>query len=212
TVIRETINRAFNTDSRSLRPLTGRTVLDVGCGGGLVTEPLARLGGTVMGIDPGHETVQVAATHAGAVGLDIAYRAATADEIAAEGRTFDLVTCLEVLEHVPEPEALVGTLASLVAPGGCLILSTINRTAKSYALAIVGAEMVLRWLPRGTHDWNRFIAPEELANWVEGAGLAILDRTGTVFDPLSGTWAVSHSDLDVNYMVAAISPPGKPHM
>lgn len=186
----------------SIKPLKGRTVLDVGCGGGLASEPLARLGGTVTGIDPGAENIGVATTHARQMGLPITYRQTTAETLAETDATFDLVVCLEVLEHVPTPGDLVATLTKLVAPGGVLVLSTLNRTAKSYALAIVGAEYLLRWLEPGTHAWDKFIKPEELEGMLDAAGYAEVARSGIVLDPMTGQWGAS-SDQDVNYMMAA---------
>jgi len=200
--VRDAIDLQFTTFPDEWRPLNGRTVLDVGCGGGLVAEPLARLGGQVTGIDPAEESIAVARTHAKRGGLEIDYRAETAQELAALGQTYDLVTCLEVVEHVPDPGGLVQTLAGLVAPGGCLILSTLNRTARSFALAIVGAEYVLGWLDRGTHDWNRFITPAELRRHVSDAGMVDYLLEGIVFNPITGTWTRS-SDTAVNYMMAA---------
>ena len=186
-------------------PLEGLRILDIGSGGGLLCEPLARLGGRVTGIDPAPNNVAAAARHAELGGLAIDYRAATAEALAAEGASFDVVVAMEVVEHVPEPDAFVATACSLVRPGGLLALSTLNRTAKSFALAILGAEYVLRWLPRGTHDWNRFRTPDELAAPVRAAGLKVLDRTGMVFDPWRGTWDLSR-DTAVNYLLSARRP------
>ncbi|MEM1305974.1 MAG: bifunctional 2-polyprenyl-6-hydroxyphenol methylase/3-demethylubiquinol 3-O-methyltransferase UbiG [Pseudomonadota bacterium] len=203
--IRAEIDDHFHTDPRRLRPLKGRRVLDVGCGGGLVTEPLARLGGEVTGIDLGAATVAVAQHHADQADLAIAYRAAAIEDLVAEGATFDVVTCLEVIEHVPDAPAFAEAVASVVAPGGLLIMSTINRTAKAYALAIIGAEYVLGWLDRGTHDWSKFVTPRELTNALEQAGLSVDSRTGLTLDPMTARWQTS-DDLDVNYMLAARRP------
>ncbi|MEZ5774966.1 MAG: bifunctional 2-polyprenyl-6-hydroxyphenol methylase/3-demethylubiquinol 3-O-methyltransferase UbiG [Hyphomicrobiaceae bacterium] len=203
--IRDGLARHFDRDPTRLRPLAGLSLLDVGCGGGLVAEPLARLGATVTGIDPGEETIAVARAHAAASGLLIDYRAETAEAVLASGRRFDAVTCLEVVEHVPDPEGFVRVLAGLVRPGGLLVLSTLNRTARAYLLAIVGAEYVLGWLPTGTHRYDRFITPAELEAMVEGAGLEAGETKGIAYDLLSGTWSLG-DDTAVNYMTSAVRP------
>jgi 2-polyprenyl-6-hydroxyphenyl methylase/3-demethylubiquinone-9 3-methyltransferase len=184
---------------RRPKPLEGLTVLDIGCGGGLVCEPLARLGASVTGIDPAPDNVEAARRHAEDQRLAISYRAARVEDLASESRTFDAVVCLEVVEHVPDAGAFLKTCASLVQPGGLMLLSTINRTLKAYLLAIVGAEYVLRWLPRGTHDWNKFVRPSELAAAVRRAGAELHRLTGISYDPLRDSWGVSR-DLKVNYM------------
>lgn len=189
-----------------LRPLTGLTILDVGCGGGLVSEPLARMGARVLGIDPGRENVEAARAHAeGQAGLELVYRVATVEELAAEGLTVDAVVCLEVVEHVPDVGAFLTSCASLVRPGGALVLSTINRNFKSYALAIVAAEYVLGWLPRGTHQWERFVTPDEIARYLKDAGCTAQNFQGLTYDPLRDTWSLS-ADTDVNYLVKAAKP------
>ncbi len=190
-------------------PLAGLRVLDIGCGGGLLAEPLARLGAEVTGIDPAPNNVAVAARHARSLGLAIDYRAITADVLADAGENFDVVLGLEVVEHVPRPGEFVRLAASLVGPGGLLVLSTLNRTAKSFLLAIVGAEYVLRWLPRGTHRWSRFLTPEELAAPVRASGLRVMERKGMVYEPLKDRWVLS-ADTDVNYLLAARRPPRGP--
>lgn len=194
--------RHFALDGRALRPLKGISVLDIGCGGGLVCEPLARLGAAVTGVDPGAETIAAARAHAQAQGLAIDYRAARVEDLAAEGLTFDAVTCLEVVEHVPDVGAFLETCTALVRPGGLMILSTINRTLASYALAIVAAEYVLGWLPRGTHQWDRFVTPDELALHLTKAGLDHPRTEGVIFEPWSGEWRLSPM-TEVNYMAAA---------
>jgi 2-polyprenyl-6-hydroxyphenyl methylase/3-demethylubiquinone-9 3-methyltransferase len=193
-------------DRGELRPLEGLSILDVGCGGGLVCEPLARLGATVTGIDPAVENVEAARQHAAGQGLSVSYRAVRAEELVAEGRTFDAVTCLEVVEHVPDVGAFLKLMATLVRPGGLLLLSTLNRTMKAYLLAIVGAEYVLRWLPVGTHQWERFVTLDELAGYLQVAGLQPPVLQGLVFNPLSGSWSLSDTDTDVNYFAASAKP------
>ena len=202
--LRDLILRHF-PDGTEAAPLQGLTVLDIGCGGGLLSEPLARLGATITGIDPAPNSIAAASRHAQAMDLEIDYRTATAEDLAAPGARVDLVVGMEVVEHVPRPDAFVGIAASLVRPGGLLVLSTLNRTAKSFALAIVGAEYVLRWLPRGTHRWAQFITPDELAGLVRRAGLKVLDRTGLVYDVLRDRWTTGR-DTDVNYLLAATRP------
>lgn len=200
--IRREMERHFALPGGGMRPLVGLNVLDVGCGGGLIAEPLARLGATVTGIDPAEESIGVARAHAGSQGLVIDYRAARVEDLAAAGEQFDAVTCLEVVEHVPDVAGFLATCAKLVRPGGLMLLSTINRTMKAYALAIVGAEYILRWLPVGTHQWDRFVTPEELGRHLATAGMEPARFEGLVFDPLRDRWSLGR-DLDVNYMAAA---------
>jgi 2-polyprenyl-6-hydroxyphenyl methylase/3-demethylubiquinone-9 3-methyltransferase len=200
--IRSQIERRHSRDPRSLRPFEGLSVLDVGCGGGLLSEPLARLGATVIGIEPAEESLAVARAHAAACGLDIAYRTATAGALADAGERFDVVIASEVIEHVPDPARFVATLGRLAKPGGLVMLSTLNRTLKALALAVVGAEYVLRWVPRGTHDWSKFVTPRELERYARGAGLRRTDVRGMIFNPLSGEWRLGR-DTDVNYWLTA---------
>jgi 2-polyprenyl-6-hydroxyphenyl methylase / 3-demethylubiquinone-9 3-methyltransferase len=202
--LRDEIVRHFARDTAQTdRPLTGLRILDIGCGGGLVCEPLTRMGARVTGIDPGEETISAARAHAQSQGLAIDYRAARIEDLVAAGETFDVVTCLEVVEHVPDVSAFLAAAARTVRPGGLLIASTINRTLRSYALAIVAAEYILRWLPPGTHDWNRFVMPDELAIYLKRAGLAAPRVTGMILDPLAGRWTLSASDTAVNYFASA---------
>lgn len=197
--IADQIAAEFGRDRRSLRPFAGLEVLDIGCGGGLASEPMARLGATVTGADATEVNIAVARAHAAQQGLEIDYRATTAEALLATDARFDVVLALEIVEHVADPASFVATCRELLKPGGLLILTTLNRTGRSFAAAIVGAEWVLRWLPRGTHDWRRFITPEELAAHARAAGLAEADRRGMVFDPLTGGWSLSDRDLAVNY-------------
>ncbi|MCC6305091.1 MAG: bifunctional 2-polyprenyl-6-hydroxyphenol methylase/3-demethylubiquinol 3-O-methyltransferase UbiG [Rhodobacteraceae bacterium] len=196
----------FGRDPGARQPFAGLRLLDIGCGGGLIAEPMARLGATVTGVDAAAGNIPVARLHAEQSGLAIDYRAGTAEALVAGGARFDVVLNLEVVEHVPDPAAYLGACAGLLEPGGLIVTSTINRTARSFALAIVGAEWVMRWLPRGTHDWRRFITPDELAALLAGAGLEPVDRKGFVFDPLAWSWALSARDLAVNYVITAVRP------
>lgn len=196
----------FGRDRRGLRPFEGLRILDIGCGGGLVAEPMARLGAEVVGADAAPGNIAVASLHARQQGLDIDYRAVTAETLADEDQRFDVVLALEIVEHVADPAAFVATCGRLLRPGGLAILSTLNRTARSFGAAIVGAEWILRWLPRGTHDWSRFITPDELTRMAGDAGLAVEDRRGMVFNPLSFGWSLSDRDLAVNYILTARCP------
>jgi 2-polyprenyl-6-hydroxyphenyl methylase/3-demethylubiquinone-9 3-methyltransferase len=207
--VRDQLTRHFGRDARSLKPLAGLRVLDIGCGGGLISEPLARMGGTVTGIEPKEANLKAAIAHAEPQGLAIDYRAETVEDLVAAGETFDAVVCLEVVEHVPDVAAFLAGCARLVAPGGMIVLSTINRTLKSFALAIVGAEYVLRWLPVGTHQWDRFITPAELSGHLAAAGMTMGRAEGMFYNPLVDRWSLS-SDTDVNYLAAAthtLAPP-----
>ena len=192
----------FGRDPKSSAALSGLAVLDVGCGAGLVTEPLSRMGAAVVGVDPSDETIAAARLHAAEADLTIDYRATTAEALAAAGERFDVVLTLEVVEHVTDVAAFIATTASMVKPGGLTIASTINRTRKAYLLAIIGAEYVLRWLPRGTHDYDRLVTPEELRSAYRAAGLTPSAETGVMYVPLLDRFRLT-SDMDVNYMTAA---------
>jgi 2-polyprenyl-6-hydroxyphenyl methylase/3-demethylubiquinone-9 3-methyltransferase len=193
----------FGCDRAARAPLQGLRLLDIGCGGGLVAEPMARLGAQVTGADAAQGNIAVAQLHAAEQGLAIDYRATTAEALADAGEQYDVVLALEIIEHVADPAGFVATCQRLLKPGGLLILSTLNRTARSFGAAILGAEWVLRWLPRGTHDWKRFITPDELAGLVSAAGLVAVDRRGMVFNPLTFGWRLSDRDLSVNYALTA---------
>ncbi len=201
--IRDAACGHFGRDPAGERPLAGLEVLDLGCGGGLLSEPLARLGARVTGIDASGECVRIAATHAGEVGLEIAYLESTAEALAETGRSFDLVVSMEVVEHVRDVEGFLAAACALVRPGGALALATLNRTPKAFLLAVVGAEYLLRWLPRGTHDWRRFRKPSELTRALRANGVTARELAGVGYNPLNDQWRRSR-DLDVNYMLFAV--------
>lgn len=203
--IREQAVRHFGRDLRARRPLEGLRALDVGCGGGLACEPLARLGAAVTGIDPVRRNIEVAREHARGAGLAIDYRIATVEDLYVRHETFDLVLALEVVEHVPDPAEFLGETAALVAPGGMLVLSTLSRTLRSLLLGVVTAERLLGWLPPGTHDWRRFLRPSEVAAMLRAHGLLTVATTGLAYDPAHERFERSR-DLSVNYMLAAVRP------
>jgi 2-polyprenyl-6-hydroxyphenyl methylase/3-demethylubiquinone-9 3-methyltransferase len=198
--IRDVAAAHFRRDPKTLSPFGGLTLLDIGCGGGLLAEPMARLGFDVLGADASEKNVRIAAAHAGGLGVD--YRCTTAEALAGTGRRFDAVLNMEVVEHVADLGAYLGACADLIAPGGLMFVATLNKTLKALALAKIGAEYVLGWLPRGTHDWSRFVEPPVLRGMLEESGLNILKTQGVAFDPLAWDWRLS-SDVDVNYMVVA---------
>jgi 2-polyprenyl-6-hydroxyphenyl methylase/3-demethylubiquinone-9 3-methyltransferase len=198
----ETLARRFHAQGPA--PLEGRTLLDIGCGAGLLSEPLSRLGAVVTGLDPAPSAIAAARAHAEATGAELTYRAGTVEELAAEGAKFDVVLAMEVVEHVEDVARFVACAASLVAPGGVLCFSTLNRTPQSFALAIVGAEYLLRWLPKGTHHWEQFVTPLELTGALRRAGFVVTTRRGLVFDPLRRDWRLS-PDMSVNYFLAAVA-------
>ncbi|MFO7770659.1 bifunctional 2-polyprenyl-6-hydroxyphenol methylase/3-demethylubiquinol 3-O-methyltransferase UbiG [Roseovarius gahaiensis] len=196
----------FDRDLGVDSPFAGLRILDIGCGGGLLSEPMARLGADVVGADAAERNIPVAQVHAEQSGLTIDYRHTSAEALAAAGEQFDVVMNMEVVEHVADPQAYLTACQQLLRPGGLQICSTINRNAKSYAMAIVGAEYVMRWLPKGTHEWKKFITPDELYSLLEKAGLSPVDRKGFVFNPISWQWSLSAKDLSVNYVTASVKP------
>lgn len=203
--IRDHLAAHFGRDPQRTDRLTGLRLLDIGCGGGLLCEPLARLGAEVVGVDPSERNIGTARVHAEGAGLAIDYRATTAEALAAAGERFDAVLAMEVIEHVADVDAFLKACGEMVRPGGLLFLATINRTLKAFALAIVGAEYVLNWLPRGTHQWDRFLTPDEVEDGLAAAGLRVVDLTGVVYAPLSNEWRRSR-DTDVNYMLVSEKP------
>ncbi|MFW5655387.1 MAG: bifunctional 2-polyprenyl-6-hydroxyphenol methylase/3-demethylubiquinol 3-O-methyltransferase UbiG [Roseicyclus sp.] len=196
----------FGRDLKAERPFDGLRLLDIGCGGGLLSEPMARLGADVVGADAAERNIPVARIHAAQSGLAIDYRHTTAEAMAASGEQFDVVLNMEVVEHVADPLAYLTACRELLRPGGLMICSTINRNPKSFAMAILGAEYVMRWLPRGTHEWSKFITPDELYDLLRRAGLSPVDRKGFVFNPVSWRWSLSDRDLSVNYVTASTKP------
>ena len=200
--IRDQAAAHFGRGGAGLRPFEGLTLLDIGCGGGLLCEPMSRLGFAVTGADASARNIATASAHAAQTGVSVNYRAASAETLAAEGLSFDIVLNMEVIEHVADVAGYLAACTALVKPGGITIVATLNRTLKSLALAKIGAEYVLGWLPRGTHDWTRFVPPAKLKRSLEEAGLNILKTQGVSFDPLAWDWKLS-SDVDVNYMVVA---------
>jgi 2-polyprenyl-6-hydroxyphenyl methylase/3-demethylubiquinone-9 3-methyltransferase len=196
----------FDRDLSRNAPFTGLRILDIGCGGGLLCEPMARLGATIVGVDAGGSNIPVARAHAQQSGLDIDYRHTTAEAMADVDEQFDVVLNMEVVEHVADPLAFLSACQRLLKPGGLHLCSTINRNTKSFAAAIVGADFIMRWLPKGTHDWAKFITPDELYDLLRQAGLDPVDRKGFQFNPVSWRWSLSDRDLSVNYVTASLKP------
>ncbi len=200
--IRDRAAAHFGRDPKRLDSLAGLSLLDIGCGAGILCEPLARLGAAVTGADPSAENISAAQHHAALSGVAVDYRNASADALAEAGEMFDVVLAMEVVEHVADVGLFVRLAAALVKPGGLMVVATLNRTVKSFALAIVGAEYILRWLPRGTHQWDKFVTPNELEIAFEQGRLNVIDETGVVYNLLADRWQLS-TDMDVNYMMAA---------
>jgi 2-polyprenyl-6-hydroxyphenyl methylase / 3-demethylubiquinone-9 3-methyltransferase len=203
--IRDRVAAHWRRDALSGHPLEGLSLLDIGCGGGLLSEPMTRLGARVTGVDASARNVAVASLHAERQGLAVDYRQGTAEALAAEGARFDVVLALEIVEHVSDVDLFLRSCGAMVKPGGLLFLSTLNRTAKAWALAIVGAEYVLGWLPRGTHDWKKFLKPSEVARGLRAGGIEIDDIVGVVYSPLGRQWSLNKGDLDVNYMLSGVA-------
>ena len=203
--IRDTAVDHFGLESGTLRSLAGLRILDIGCGGGLLCEPLVRMGATVTGIDASPDGIEAAQNHAREVGLKIDYRHVTAESLAAAGDSYDIVLAMEIIEHVADVDGFVAAATALVRPGGLMFAATLNRTPKSYASAIVAAEYLLRWVPRGTHDWKKFVKPSELARALRSGGLDLADVSGVTLDGRSGDW-IRSDDTSVNYMLSAARP------
>ncbi|HYE48491.1 MAG TPA: bifunctional 2-polyprenyl-6-hydroxyphenol methylase/3-demethylubiquinol 3-O-methyltransferase UbiG [Azospirillaceae bacterium] len=201
--IRDALCARYGRDPLSPRPLAGLRLVDVGCGGGLLSEPLSRMGAEVVGVDAAEENVKTAAAHAAQTGAAVDYRHTTAEALAAAGETFDAVVAMEIIEHVADVALFLRSCAALMRPEGVLFLATLNRTPKSFALGIVAAEYVLGWLPRGTHDWKRFLRPSEIAAGLRPLGLGVRDLAGITYDPLRDRFSLDRRDLDVNYMLWA---------
>ncbi|MFD0859534.1 bifunctional 2-polyprenyl-6-hydroxyphenol methylase/3-demethylubiquinol 3-O-methyltransferase UbiG [Roseovarius aquimarinus] len=204
--ITQQIAAEFERDLSADAPFAGLRILDIGCGGGLLAEPMARLGADVVGADAAERNIPVARLHAKQSGLEIDYRHTTAEALAEAGERFDAVLNMEVVEHVADPLAYLTACHDLLKPGGLQICSTLNRNPKSYVMAIIGAEHVMRWLPKGTHDWKKFITPDELYDLLRQAGLEPVDRKGFVFNPISWKWSISDRDLSCNYVTASRRP------
>lgn len=203
--IREHVLAHFHRDGSVMRPLEGLTILDVGCGGGLLCEPLARLGATVTGIDAAERNIRIATLHAAQSGVAVTYEATTSEALAAQGQKYDMVLNMEVVEHVDNVPLYMKSCADLVAPGGLMLTATLNRTARALAFAVIGAEYVLGWLPKGTHDWKKFLTPDEIKALITRNGLVVTDQTGVVYHPLADDWRKS-ADMAINYMVMAQRP------
>lgn len=204
--ITNSIAETFERDLTKPEPFKGLRLLDIGCGGGLLSEPMARLGAEVVGADAAERNIHVARIHAEQSELEIDYRHQTAEALAAAGERFDVVLTMEVVEHVASPIDFFIACRGLLNPGGLMIASTINRNPKSYMMAVFGAERVMRWLPVGTHDWNKFITPKELEELIGLAGFEHFDTKGFVFNPISWSWSISDRDLSVNYVTSSRNP------
>lgn len=201
--IKEQVCARFARDPFERAPFRGLRFLDIGCGGGLLCEPMARLGADVVGVDPSEKNIKTATVHAAEMELSIDYRTGTAEDLAATGELFDVILNMEVIEHVTDPAAFTRTCSAMLKPGGVMFVATLNRTLKSFGLAIIGAEYVLGWLPKGTHQWEKFITPEELKSWLEAGGIAVKEETGVVYSPIKNEWRRSR-DMGVNYMLVGV--------
>lgn len=202
--MRRAICSHFDRDPAAMKVLTGLHIADIGCGGGLVTEPFCRMGGIVTGIDAGTENIRVAKAHAKQMGLNIDYQATTVEAVAATGKKYDVVTALEIVEHVADVGLFVEACCKIVKKNGLLVMSTLNRTPRSFLMGIVAAEYMLRWLPRGTHDWKKFLKPSELAREVEDHGFEVTDVCGLVYNPFTRQFALDKNDVAVNYLITAV--------
>ena len=196
----------YGRNASSDSPFKGLRILDIGCGGGLLSEPMARLGADVVGVDAARRNIQLAEVHSTQSSLKIDYRIGTAEQLVTEGEEFDIILNMEVVEHVAEPQAFLLVCEKLLKSGGLMVCSTINRNPKSYVFAIVGAEYFMRWLPKGTHDWSKFIKPDELYDFIRNGGLEPVDKTGFVFNPVTWQWNLSDRDLSINYVTTALKP------
>ncbi len=205
--IRDRVAAHWQRDALNSEPLKGLSLLDIGCGGGLLSEPMTRLGASVTGVDASARNIATASVHAARQDLSIDYRQGTAETLAESGAQFDVVLALEIVEHVADVDLFLRSCGRMVKPGGLLFLSTLNRTAKAWALAIAGAEYVLGWLPRGTHDWKKFLKPSEVARGLRAGGIEPQEIVGVVYAPLSRKWSLNNNDLDVNYMLYGVAGP-----
>ena len=200
----EMIRTEFGCDPQKAMPFNGLNILDIGCGGGLLCEPMARLGANVVGVDAAQRNIPIAVAHAKQSNLTIDYRHGTAEEVLTGDEKFDVILNMEVVEHVADPLSYIKTCEALLKNGGMMLCSTINRNTKSFLMAIIGAEYVMRWLPKGTHEWSKFFKPSELGNIIEQAGLEMVDKKGFVFNPISWQWSISDKDLSVNYVTTSV--------
>ena len=205
-LLRDNIAAHLGRDANQLDVLKDIEIIDIGCGAGLLSEPLARMGAKMTSIDAAENNIEVAKVHAAQSGLAIDYRTCTPEMLVDEGKQFDIVLNMEVIEHVDDPQFFMQACAALLKPGGLMFVATLNRTIKSLALAKFGAEYVLRWLPAGTHDWRKFVKPSEMSGFLRGAGLDLVDITGVAYNPINDKWSVAPRDLDINYMVIAQKP------
>jgi 2-polyprenyl-6-hydroxyphenyl methylase / 3-demethylubiquinone-9 3-methyltransferase len=200
--IKEQVCARFALDPYDPKPFRGLKFLDIGCGGGLLTEPMARLGAEIVGVDPSEKNIKTATVHAEEQGLTMTYRQGVAEDLEREGQTFDVILNMEVIEHVANPQEFTACCVRMIKPRGLMFVATLNRTLKSFGLAIIGAEYILGWLPKGTHQWEKFIKPKELKSWLGEGGMEIKSETGVVYHPLASEWRKSR-DMDVNYMLVA---------